>query len=168
MHKIRKYGYCVKTVPHYKWGAICHCSTWQIILSCGEIWLQMKIFAPKIMSAASATNIMYGYHILLLHLAYVIADARPEVDTGWGPIDLVAFHRAADIVPLLVLALVELVLFRFVGEDFHFRLLANHQIRVFSNRLWFLLAGGVFAWLVNSHLGSLSSQQKRGSTTSTG
>ena len=70
-----------------------------------------------------------------LNLTGVIADARPEVDTSGGPIDLVAFHRAAYIVALLVLALVELVLFGFVGEYFHFRLLPHHQISVLDVRL---------------------------------
>ena len=70
-----------------------------------------------------------------LNLTCVKADARPEVDAGGGSIDLVAFHRAAYIVAQLVLALVELVLFGFVGEDFHFCLLPHHQVSDLDVRL---------------------------------
>ena len=70
-----------------------------------------------------------------LNLTCVKADARSEVDAGGGSIDLVALHRAAYIVAQLVLALVELVLFGFVGEDFHFCLLPHHQISDLDVRL---------------------------------
>ena len=78
---------------HCKFGAVCHWSTrqnystWQVVLSCGawmivmwsnfvpdDLWkiscgaklLHMNIFAPRTMSAVSATNMMYDLNTQLL------------------------------------------------------------------------------------------------------
>ena len=85
-----------------------------------------------------------------LHLAIVIADARPEVDTGWGSIDFKTFHWATYVVAKLMPTTIKLFFFGFVWEDSHFCLLAHHQVSDFAHRLWSLFTGGVaigVAWL---------------------